>query len=137
MLASLRLVLMLLSAGLPASASAQGAGCQAPLAPMQQVELLFGRNLRGRLGVTDQLWSRFLAEVITPRFPDGLTVLDGAGQWKSGARIAHERSKLVMILTPAAPDLHQRLEAIVAAYKLRFRQQAVGVVMRSVCAGFP
>jgi hypothetical protein len=104
---------------------------------MQQIELLFGRNIDGKLGVSDRAWAQFLAETITPRFPDGLTVFDGAGQWRSGTKIVRERSKIVMILTREAPDLMSRLGAIVAAYKRRFHQQSVGVVVQPVCAGFP
>ncbi len=29
--------------------------------------------------VSDEAWARFLADTVTPRFPDGLTVTDGAG----------------------------------------------------------
>ena len=104
---------------------------------MLRAELLFGRNIGGVLGVSDRAWSRFLAEEITPRFADGLTVFDAAGQWRHGARIARERSKVVMILSPAAPDFYQRLNTVVAAYKRRFHQQAVGVSVTTVCAGFP
>src|SRR5260370_450493 len=63
-------------------ANAPAVGCNAPQRPMQQIELLFGRSIAGHLRVSEAAWSRFLAREITPRFPDGLTVLDAAGQWR-------------------------------------------------------
>ena len=32
--------------------------------------------------VSDDAWVRFLAEIVTPRFPNGLTVVDANGQWR-------------------------------------------------------
>jgi Protein of unknown function (DUF3574) len=119
-------------AGTPASA------CSAPLHPMQRVELMFGRNIHGRPGVGGTAWARFLASEITPRFPDGLTVVDAAGQWRdpAGGRLAREPSRLVIIVTAAGASADDRIAAIVAAYKQRFHQKSVGVVASAVCAAF-
>src|SRR5882757_9515445 len=62
-------------------ASAQPHSCTLPQKPMMEVELMFGRNIGGRFGVTDARWTEFLAREVTPRFPDGLTVFDTSGQW--------------------------------------------------------
>jgi hypothetical protein len=112
--------------------------CSPPLQAMQQIELMFGRNVRGRPAVGDTAWTRFLAREITPRFPDGLTVLDAAGQWRDPAsgRLAHERSKLVIIVTATDQPVDDRIAAIVAAYKRQFHQKSVGVVTNPVCAAF-
>src|SRR5258707_11229157 len=61
-------------------ANAPAVACNAPQRPMQQIELMFGRSIAGHLRVDAAAWSRFLAREITPRFPDGLTDLDAAGQ---------------------------------------------------------
>src|SRR5689334_19268923 len=45
-------------------------------------QLIFGRNIGNRLGVGEADWIRFLDQEVTPRFPDGLTVLNGRGQWR-------------------------------------------------------
>ena len=45
-------------------------------------EAYFGRNHAGREAGSDADWARFLDEAATPAFPDGLSVLDGAGQWR-------------------------------------------------------
>ena len=96
-------------------------------------ELLFGRS-----SVNESQWARFLADEITPRFPDGLTVMDARGQWRApgGGKIAKERSKVVMIAMPPADDNDARLQAIVEAYKTRFKQQSVGLIVRPACVSF-
>lgn len=119
-----------------AQAQAQTQTCRPPQQPMQEVELTFGRNIGARLGVTERRWSRFLAREITPRFPDGLTVLDAAGQWRDLKRqtLVREPSKIVRIITTA--DAQPRIDAIVSAYKAQFHQDSVVVLVRPACAGF-
>ena len=103
---------------------------------MQQIELMLGRNSGGRRGVGEAAWSRFLAREITPRFPDGLTVLSATGQWrdKQHGRLVREPSRLVILIVAAddtsAPD---KITAIIAGYKQQFRQQSVGVISYQVC----
>jgi hypothetical protein len=121
-----------------AQASAQTITCTANHTAMMQAELLFGRNIGGRLGVTEKAWARFLADEITPRFPDGLTVYDAAGQYRENpaAKIVRERSKIVMILAEAGDAAMARIDEIVEAYKKRFRQKSVGVVIKPACVSF-
>ena len=57
-------------------ANSVAVACNAPQRPMQQIELMFGRNVAGHVRVGEAAWSRFVAREITPRFPDGLTVID-------------------------------------------------------------
>ncbi len=100
--------------------------------------MMFGRNIGGVLGVTERRWARFLEAEIVPRFPDGLSVVDAAGQWrdaKSG-RLIREPSKMVVIVTPQDAGLQERIGAIVDSYKRRFRQDSVGVVIRQACVSF-
>ncbi len=122
----------------PGAAFAQSPDCRAGLAPRQVAQLLFGRNIGGRLGVSEKDWGRFVDAEISPRFPHGLTVLDSKGEWRDPARktTVHEPSKLVEIVLPGNPDDGQRLELIAAAYKSRFRQQSVGIVVQGACVAF-
>jgi hypothetical protein len=119
-------------------AGAHALACDTPQRPMQQIELMFGRNITGHLRVGEAAWSRFLAREITPRFPGGVTVLDAVGQWRDpvGGRVVREPSKMVIIVTADEAPVHDRITAIVAAYKQRFRQRSVGVISRPVCAAF-
>ena len=81
---------------------------------------------------------RFVDREITPRFPDGLTVFDARGQWRDiqRNRIVREPSKLVQIVLPGKAEDADRLNEIAAAYKSRFRQQSVGVIVRGACVSF-
>ena len=126
----------MLAAALPSAARAQS--CALPQKPMVEAQMMFGRNIGGVLGVTERRWARFLEAEIVPRFPDGLSVVDAAGQWrdaKSG-RLIREPSKMVVIVTPQDAGLQERIGAIVDSYKRRFRQDSVGVVIRQACVSF-
>jgi hypothetical protein len=107
-------------------------------APAVTVQLLFGRTRPGGDVVSDPEWRDFLAAVVTPRFPDGLTVLQGSGQWRSSAtgRIATEPSTVVEIVAPRQPDLARRLQEVRDAYRTRFKQESVGLVTQASCAAF-
>jgi hypothetical protein len=107
--------------------------------PMVVAELFFGRDKDGRRTVSDAEWTDFLSSVVTPSFPDGLTVFDGYGQWRNPATEVIGRSprvKIVLIAVKDAPDLAPRLSAVIDAYKARFHQQSVGVITRDSCASF-
>src|SRR5260370_42514234 len=100
-------------------ANAPAVACNAPQRPMQQIELMFGRSIAGHLRVDAAAWSRFLAREITPRFPDGLTVLDAAGQWRDpgGGRRGREPGKKRVTGTAEEGAVRQRRRAVVTAYK--------------------
>jgi hypothetical protein len=120
------------------SAAAQSSECHAGQKPQQVAQLLFGRNIGDRLGVSAAQWGRFVDREISPRFPDGLTVFDAKGEWRDTARntIVHEPSKVVEIVLPGKPDDVDELNRIAQAYKSRFRQQSVGIVIRAACVSF-
>jgi len=106
---------------------------------MLVAELFFGRDNAGRQAVSDATWSDFLGAIITPNFPDGLTVFDGYGQWRNPANGVIGRSphvKIVLIAVKRSPDLAARFAAVIDAYKQRFRQQSVGIITRDSCASF-
>jgi hypothetical protein len=106
--------------------------------PQQVAELMFGRKIGDRVGVSAAGWARFVDREITPRFPDGLTVFDARGQWRDSGRnkIVREPSKIVQIVLPGKPEDEARLHEIAEAYKTRFRQQSVGIVVRGACVSF-
>ena len=101
-------------------------------------ELYFEQRRARRLGVTEAEFRHFLDAEITPRFPDGLTVLDGRGQYRGSAdaTVVREPSKIVVVAIPAGAADDARLSEIAAAYKARFRQQSVLTVVRAACVGF-
>jgi len=105
---------------------------------MWQIELIFGRNIGGHLGVGEAAWSRFLAHEVTPRFPDGLTVLNATGQWrdKDRGRLVREPSKFAIIVTEDVKSVSEQIAAILTAYKQQFHQRSIGVISQPVCAAF-
>lgn len=88
--------------------------------------LYLGRAMQGGGTVSDSAWAAFLAEVVTPRFPDGLTVLRGEGQWRDeGGAVVRESSFVLEIFHPGGAEADRALEQIAAEYKRRFRQESV------------
>jgi hypothetical protein len=129
---------LLLFLALSGSADAQLVDCRGGQKPSQVAELMFGRKIGDRIAVSDGDWGRFVDREITPRFPDGLTVFNAAGQWrdKSSNKIVREPSKIVQIVLPGDDGEFARLNEIAEAYKTRFKQQSVGVIVRPACVSF-
>jgi len=121
--------------------SVSGGGSSARACPTgqtyrQTAQLFFGRNIGDQPGVSDADFRRFMDEVVTPRFPDGLTVLDGGGQWRGKDEVLiREASKVVLLILPQG-DSGARIEAVRDAYKTRFHQEAVLVVTQGSCVSF-
>jgi hypothetical protein len=113
--------------------TAETARCPLPAEAAPVIELFFGRGLPDGGEVSEAAWRGFVDEVVTPRFPEGLSVLDTAGQYRAGDAIQRERSKLLIIVGPDPRDLDARLDAVIAAWKARFRQQAVLRVDSTAC----
>lgn len=99
---------------------------------------MFGRNIGGKLGVSDSRFAQFLEREIVPRFPDGLTVVDATGRWRDAktGHLVREPSKMVTVIVSQDPSLQDKIDAISAAYKRLFRQDSVGVVIRQACVSF-
>ena len=123
-----------------AACRADGAppACPAGTSAAAVAELAFGRNgPDGHLRVTEADWTSFLVEEVTPRFPDGLTVLDAAGQWRGpDDRVAREPSKLLWLVMPGTKieEAGGRTRPLAEVYRRRFRQESVLAVYRSGCA---
>jgi Protein of unknown function (DUF3574) len=89
-------------------------------------ELLFGRVADGAPSVSELEFRRFISREVSPRFPDGLTVMNANGRWSPPAGSAiGERPKLVMIVLHGAADDQAKLAAIRAAYQTQYHQQSV------------
>jgi hypothetical protein len=75
---------------------------------------------------SEQEWTLFLDSEVTPRFPEGLTVLSGAGQWRgSDGVLAKEQSHILVIWYKSTPRTSADIEAIQSSYKHRFDQESV------------
>lgn len=84
--------------------------------------------------VSPQAWAEFLSGTVTPRFPEGLTVWQATGQWRSAAGPVIKESSFVLSLVHAgsgASDLAVR--EVIESYKASFQQEAVLRVRSSAC----
>jgi len=121
---------------LPACTTIQPVVCTGGASPKPVAELVFGRNIGSRLGVTEAEWRSFLDREVTSRFPDGFTVLDARGQWRDGGAIVREPSKVLVVALSDEPRDTAELAAVAEAYKARFRQQSVITMIRPACVSF-
>ena len=121
--------LLLASCTPPPPAQTAAPACAAPLKPALQVDLYFGE-------ISQAEWTAFLDQEVTPRFPDGLSVIDVNGQYRDRrGMIGRERSRLLVIVVFDAPAHAPRVQAIVDGYRRRHKQESVLRVERPVCAG--
>src|ERR1044071_6651451 len=60
----------------PAVAGTDSIPCETSLQTRQVAQLLFGRNVADKARVTEADWIDFVALEVSPRFPDGFTVVD-------------------------------------------------------------
>src|SRR5713101_9106650 len=130
-------ILPLLLSGVGTS-HAQLLACGGAQKSRQVAELMFGRKVADRIAVTEDEWTHFVDQEITPRFPDGLTVFSAAGQWRdqSSNKIIREPSKVVLIVLPGKADDLPRINEIAQAYKTRFKQPSVVIIVRPACVSF-
>jgi hypothetical protein len=102
-----------------------------------RIELFLGLSRPGGV-ITEEEFKTFVDARVTPRFPDGLTLLTGNGQFRnaSGAIIA-EGAKLLILLVPirdARAD--EKVEAIRSDYRLQFQQESVLRADAASCVSF-
>ena len=93
-----------------------------------RTELFFGFAKPDGSVVTEEEFQQFLDQKITPRFPEGITLLTGLGQFRGfNGVIIQEHSMLLILFYPA----HERrsrskdIEEIRQAYKETFQQESV------------
>lgn len=104
---------------------------------LRTAQLFFGRNIDEKPAVSEADFGKFVDEELTPRFPDGLTILDGGGQWRGPEnKLIRESSKIVLIVLPAKGDVNKRIEAARNAYKTRFKQDTVLLITQAACVSF-
>ena len=106
----------------PVAATAGGCGD-----PFQRTELFFGSARPDGSAVTEEEFAAFVEAEVTPRFPDGLTLLVGRGQFRNGNVIVRERSFVLILLYPLEEfqESSRRINAIRERYKDEFDQESV------------
>jgi len=127
----------LAGARVPPAVGAQGStvamDCGTTSAAQVRTTLYFGLA-RPKGSVSELEWQIFLRDEVTKRFPEGLTVWEAEGQWRSPAgTIDHEQSKVLLLVHPDAPAARQSVQAVIEAYRKTFEQESVLWESARVC----
>ncbi|MGO9936862.1 MAG: DUF3574 domain-containing protein [Terracidiphilus sp.] len=103
-------------------------------------KLYFGLGpiIPDRKGISEEQWRAFLDKEVTPRFPDGLSVVDVYGQWQGKNQTTPERlrSKMLIIDYPDTQGNRDKIEAIRTAWKQMTGDQSVLRVTEPVDVSF-
>jgi hypothetical protein len=93
----------------------------------QRTELFFGLDKPTGGAVTSEEWEKFVADVVTPRFPEGFTVDDALGQYLDGKTLVREKSKQLILIYPRKfrTSAGRKIEEIRNAYIKAFDQKSV------------
>jgi len=92
-----------------------------------RTELFFGPAPAGEPVSEDQFLS-FLDTEVTPRFPDGLTLFKGRGQFTGENGVLVKEEPFVLILLHPFDDFkdsNRKIEEIRTLYKKRYEQESV------------
>ena len=102
-----------------------------------RTELFFGLSRNAGPDITEAEFSAFLDSEVTPRFPDGLTVLDARGQFRGASGVTvKEGSKLLILLHGGSSSESASIEAIRDQYILLFQQESVLRTDETDCVSF-
>jgi hypothetical protein len=108
--------------------------CGTSSAAQVRTTLYFGLA-RTKGSVSELEWQIFLRDEVTKRFPDGLTVWEAEGQWRTPAgAIDHEQSKVLLLVHPDTAAARQSVQSVIEAYRQAFDQQSVLWETARVCA---
>ena len=132
-----RVASLALAALLAACAAPREPACAPGLERWAMSELYLG--LAWREGtVSDAQFRDFVDREVTPRLPEGFTIVAAEGAWRSTAtgETIREPTRVLRRLRKPGDAADGALAAIAAAYKSRFAQDAVLRVDAEVCAAF-
>ena len=107
--------------------------CGGTSAPQIRTTLYFGLA-RPKGAVSELEWQIFLRDEVTKRFPEGFTVWEADGQWRTpDGNIDYERSKVLLLVHPDSPHARQFVQEVIASYRRIFDQQSVLWESARVC----
>ena len=95
-------------------------------ADWERAELYFGMARADGADVSDLEFKKFLDTVVTPVFPDGLTLVPTYGQYRGkDGKLTREDGRLIIVILPADPANQVKLDSVREAYKKQFKQESV------------
>lgn len=125
---------------LTAAGCAGGGPALEPLPGTQALlrsELFFGRLKPDGSVVTDAEWRAFVVEHVTPRFPDGFTVLDAVGQYRTRTgELQTEPTKILQIVHGSEARPRAAIQELRDVYRRLFQQESVLLIESPARAGF-
>ena len=133
-------VLLAACASAPAPSAATAVARAAEPEKWVRTELYFGiapYEAEGLgLAAAEGSWRAFLDEEVTPRFPDGFTVLDGYGQGREGegTEIVRTHGRVLVIVHLDSPAKRAGIDALREAYRVRTGAKSVLAVETPVAA---
>lgn len=105
--------------------------------PLLRSELFFGRLKPDGGVVTDAQWHAFVVEHVTPRFPDGFTVLDAVGQYRTrGGELQTEPTKILQVVHGSDARARAAIQELRDLYRRLFQQESVLLIESPARAGF-
>jgi hypothetical protein len=124
-------------AGRPSGDVAPAVRCEVGDTVLVRDVVYFGRNRPAGGTVSEADWQAFLDEVVTPRFPAGLTVVAARGQWRGreGA-VEREQAEVLTVFHPDDAAARRAVMEIATEYKRRFQQEAVLRERAPACTRF-
>ncbi len=122
---------------LGACSSAPALRCSSSAQALIEDELFFGMSTPSGGQISEEDWRAFLRDEVTPRFPQGLSVVEAAGQWRGNdGSVVRENSRVLTLAHTDDAHNETAVQAIMAAYKTRFEQEAVMRLKQRACASF-
>jgi hypothetical protein len=100
-------------------------------------ELVFLTDAPNGLPVGDLDWEQFLASTVVQRFSGDVVSFNATNQYwdRTGNKLERQNAKVLMIPTDNSASSEQRIREIVAAYRSRFKQDAILRVQHLACVG--
>lgn len=87
----------------------------------------------GDKAVSFELLKSFIDQEITTKFPDGFTIFDSRGQWKSPEHgLIRERTIVIDIQCPDTDDAKEKIDSIARAYVFRFKAAKASIYVKRI-----
>ena len=107
--------------------------CGVATAAQLRTTLYFGTT-RPTGAVSELEWQMFLRDEVTQRFPEGLTVWEAQGQWRTPrGTIDQERSKVLLLVHADTTRARDGVQEVIARYRKMFDQESVLWETARVC----
>lgn len=111
---------------------------ESPEVSWTRTELFYGAGRLPASGERDIRWEKYINEIVTPRFPEGLTLLEGTGQWrvKEGQTPRRNRTRILILIHEDTEENSNKVDEIRTLWKEISGQQSVLRVSQPAAVAF-